>query len=869
MSEDSCYISKGAINIHRNNRRWSGLLALLVTLQVTGSSSDWLQNCNVCHCNWNSGKKTADCKSKGLNAVPEGLNSELQVVDLSNNMIPELKREEFQEANLQNLHKVFMRNCTLLELNRDALKGLAILIELDLSHNFLTELHAGTFEGLVKLRNLVMNNNKIEVLDNFLFAGLEFLSRVEFKHNHLKRIEVHAFGHLPMLSAVYLESNKLKVLRKETFTHTPKLLHLSLAQNLWNCTCELQEFRDYALANRLYTPPTDCRDPPNLRGRLWSEVTSENFACQPRILGSLRSYVEAQSENITLFCRIDGWPIPNITWIYNKRPINSNDHHFKIHNSVEQNYLDNSNMLISELHVYNVRGGDKGLYTCVAENRGGRAETDIQLIVNADYFGSTDSIDVAIGDSASNTQANMMLVLCLVIALLLLFIIGILAIYWYFRRVKTYQKESTMMSENNLIPSKIDKTHKGSVLDGSVIMEMQKSLLTEVNPVEKPPRRTELEYVEGSEDCHDIKKILLDETQFGNISCDDEVRSVTQTDVSARFRHTYVDEGYGNSLPPDLLSFPAHVSSATSGQSSQTNIPGQVIYGLRSPLSSPVYSHVTPHGIYGTTTVTAGTTKGYMTLQHPNKRTMTAQIATSSTHQQQSPFVPAPVVYTPPNTSVIMKQGYMTIPRKPRVPSWTPTSTTQTMQLSDFQLSTPSSACKSESDDHHEPVYDNLGLRTTAGGNSTLKLNKIIQEHPVRYNMRDRPLPETPNVNSGGASASGQHNQSQEHHAPQGFKSPGVTTCKIYEPIHEIAQNMMSNIDSLYDSETQRSDIPMVPNFDNNKSSVPTIESDNKVTKIPPRPPPKPKKKTPMTIIRGQFSASQMFADEDEDGTEV
>lgn len=449
------------------------------------------------------------------------------------------------EANLQNLHKIFLRYCTIQELNRDALKGLTILIELDLSHNLIRELHVGTFNGLTKLRNLLMNNNQIEQLDNYLFADLPFLSRVEFKNNRLKLVDVHVFGHLPLLSAVYLESNQLTVLKKETFLRTPKLMHLSLAANPWNCTCELQEFRDFALANRLYTPPTDCHEPQHLRGKLWSEIFSENFACKPQILGSVRSFVEVQSDNITLPCRIEGSPRPNVTWLYNKRPLSNSGSHFHVQNSVEQHRAETANILNSELRIYGVRSTDKGIYSCIAENLGGRTEAEFQLLVNGDYYSALDggSGDLkynagnalgssgvvggiaggvtGLGNANSNEiQSNILLIICLVIiSLLLLLIVVVLVVCWYCRRIRTYQKDSTMLSENGLISSKMDKSHNSSILEGSVILEMQKSLLNEVNPVEKPPRRTELEHLDGVCGAHDegpeIKKTLLDEQQFG------------------------------------------------------------------------------------------------------------------------------------------------------------------------------------------------------------------------------------------------------------------------------------------------------------------------------------------------------------------
>lgn len=503
------------------------LTSLLLSIHTTVGNSDWIQSCSNCHCHWNSGKKTADCKNKQLYTIPSDLSNELQVIDLSNNMIPELRREEFSEANLQNLHKIFLKNCTIQELNRDALKGLTILIELDLSLNFIKVLHVGTFNGLVKLRNLVMNNNQIEALDNHLFVDLPFLSRVEFKNNRLKRVDIHAFGHLPVLSAVYVEANELTVLRRETFQQTPKLVHLSLASNPWNCTCELQEFRDFALANRLYTPPTDCNEPKHLKGKLWNEIPSENFACKPRILGSESTYVDVHSDNITLPCRIEGSPRPNVTWLYNKRPINPNDGRFKILNSVEQHRAESPNALNSELRIFGVKSTDKGSYTCIADNRGGRAEAEFQLIINGDYnsplYGSGKSHISGMSSPTSDSEPNVIIIICLIATtLLLLLIVIVLVICWYCRRIKTYQKDTTMLSENGLISSKMDKTHT-SMLEGSVIMEMQKSLLTEVNPVEKPPRRTELENIDGvgsssGDDGHEIKKTLLDETQFGKFS---------------------------------------------------------------------------------------------------------------------------------------------------------------------------------------------------------------------------------------------------------------------------------------------------------------------------------------------------------------
>lgn len=900
--------------------RWAVLVAAMVMhLAQMTTGIDWMQNCSPCHCHWNSGKKSADCRNKALTKIPQELSNEMQVVDFAYNQIAELRREEFLLAGLPHVHKLFLRNCTIQEVHRDAFKGLQILIELDMSYNNIRELRPGTFTGLEKLRNVIINYNEIEVLPNNLFVNLSFLSRIEFRNNRLHQVQLHVFAGTVALSAISLEQNRLTHLHKDTFKDLQKLNHLSLQGNAWNCSCELQEFRDYAISKRLYTPPTDCQEPPQLRGKLWSEVPSENFACRPRILGSVRSFIEANHDNITLPCRIVGSPRPNITWVYNKRPLH-HDGRVRVLTSVEQP----SQATTSELRIFGVRPSDKGAYTCVAENRGGRAEAEFQLLVSGDYVGAGPDSDGmgrlgmglggAIGAPTNDPQTNVFLIICLITTtVLLLLIVVVLTLFWYCRKIKTYQKDTTIMSGDGLISAKLDKTHNGSMLEGSVIMEMQKSLLNEVNPVEKPPRRTDMESIDGGDDGHEIKKTLLDETAYANLMPDDETHSVALSDTTTtpRTRHTYVDDAYGNSLPPDLLAFPARVPpTSPSMQSSQSNILDQVIYGIRSPpsVTSPVYTHMTPHGIYGTTTMAGhGPYNGFMTLQHPKSRNL-ALIATANSsrlqqqqqqnlHQQlqqqqqqqqhpmaaTSPFLPAPVVYSPAST-VVMKQGYMTIPRKPRAPSWAPSTSgaaSHTVgQLSDFQ--SPTSPNPSETGTattaelQTEPVYDNLGLRTTAGGNSTLNLSKVSggqvsQGGQQQYSMRDRPLPATPSMSS--------------------VASAGNTS-KIYEPIHELIQQQKqqhhkyaSDVEPLYGG--RQHGITILPGSNisgaglgQSSSFSPTRGCSSpichgggdspKVVKIPPRPPPKPKKKMSVTTTRsGLGSTSQLFDDEGEDGTEV
>lgn len=371
--------------------RYLKIICLLTVLAVPFAQSDWLMDCNVCKCKWNSGKKTADCKSVAITQVPRGLSTELQVLDLSNNFLPEIVANEFAQANLGNLHKLFIRNATLRQLHRDSLKGLAILIELDLSHNSLKQLPRAVFNNLIKIRAIMLNNNQLERLEDGLFKYLKFLHKIELKDNHLKHIETKTFVNLPVLTQIMLDGNRLTVLQRECFQHLDKLTELSMKQNPWNCTCELRLFREFAIARNLYTPPTDCYYPESLHSMLWTSVSDDAFACQPKILSPSDddTTISSYKENTTILCRIEATPNTAITWTYNKHALNQFPKRLFVRNLIQSANNQNANDIItSELTIVGARTNDEGVYTCRAENVGGKAEIDIKLLIGRDDDGS-------------------------------------------------------------------------------------------------------------------------------------------------------------------------------------------------------------------------------------------------------------------------------------------------------------------------------------------------------------------------------------------------------------------------------------------------------------------------------------------------
>lgn len=64
-------------------------------------------------CKWKGGKQTVECANKHLISVPEGMDTETQVLDMSGNTLQVLHRRLFQHLGLINLQRVYLSRCRL------------------------------------------------------------------------------------------------------------------------------------------------------------------------------------------------------------------------------------------------------------------------------------------------------------------------------------------------------------------------------------------------------------------------------------------------------------------------------------------------------------------------------------------------------------------------------------------------------------------------------------------------------------------------------------------------------------------------------------------------------------------------------------
>lgn len=828
---------------------------LVLGLFIASTCADFTNNCpQECKCVWASGNKQADCSHSELENIPRNLSSEIQILDLNGNNLYEITRVAFQEVGLINLKKLILRECKLITIQRNGLSGLAIMIELDLSKNDLKTLHADAFRETVKIRWILLNDNQLEKLEDGLFNNLQFLQKVDLSNNKIYQIGMKTFINVPKLNILRLDGNKLEFLKVDTLSTLTSLSNLDVHDNPWRCDCYLQPFRNWVISKNFYTSPISCVEPPKVHGKLWKELESSDFACKPSIVYPTTSTTLRTSDNnITLSCHVNGNPLPEVNWVLNAQIIDGTyRYQGEVKYYITQTSMENSKWV--NLTIVDVATTDNGEYLCVAKNPGGVEERSLTLAVTH----STPGIVVPTG-----MDNNMMPVLIGVSCTAAIILIILVIICYCCCRRRTSDKK------------KVDASNGEALIEGSVIPEMEKSLITAVNPVTKPPRRYDVppSITSGGTEMSELNKTLLDnDSVFAHN--DDEKRVIGYEEMSKRSQDALNVE-YGRTdvraYPPDLLSFPpraAQISPAASNASTvpdTTRLPPQI--NPISPIHSPIYG-VTNQNLFRTL---------------PYSRS-------------QSPF-------TAPITSPVVtpRQGYVTIPRRPRVPSWSSTASTQILPSTEAQ----------------EPLYDNLGLRTTADGSSVLSLNKAGLETQFSP-MRNRPLPATPQVYPAPYplpvyyapieeqepapspvppqinprnSISSQLSQQISTPGPQEPINPRMSwTAKSTSTPHSEPRKVLFS-DNKDQSQTLDSSTPSrkgkpetgslrrVPRVDSKEEPTSPLKDEGKKNdsvlnqsgtlgrsgKIPPRPPPKPKKKLSTEVNPNE----PLFEDEGEDGTEV
>lgn len=436
---------------------WTGgvlVLVMVVARLVTASTCP-----SVCTCRWKNGKQAVECRNQGLASVPAGIDPDTQVLDLTGNNLQTLPRHAFKRADLINLQKIYLRDCKIGQVDPTAFSQLTNLVELDLSENLLTEVPSLAFSHIQALRDLNLRGNRLRKIRSDSFAHTPSLVRLDLGYTGIKSVASAAFQPLSLLEKIELQGNQLSELPLAAVKRLDRVHDLEVHENPWMCDCRaLPLWRLLEVRGVPHPVSPSCIAPTRVKGNTFHTLTEEDFACPPQILPVGRMVEGVAGENATIACPVGGQPPPQVMWYKGEAPV--------VNGSViglgpQRLYVitEINRNLVSRLVITGAQETDSGTLRCVAINSAGSATANFTLAVTmrAAAQAKLDSGHIA-GISVG-----------LVVLALIVLVVGFL----FLARARSHPTPTPVKDSPSTPPS-------------------DEASPAEPNPVQKPPRLTDL-----------------------------------------------------------------------------------------------------------------------------------------------------------------------------------------------------------------------------------------------------------------------------------------------------------------------------------------------------------------------------------------
>ena len=169
--------------------------------------------------------------------------SKLHMIDLSDNQIGQVSKNDFKHLRLSPMRELVLKNCKLSELNKYVFLHIPDLKMINLSGNKLSTLPEDIFLNLTNLSDLHIDGNRFHRIFPSWFVNT--ISVLNLGYNKIRSLNATAASNPCNLYDLTLDSNKLQTLHDQAFSKLElyNLNHLSLRK------CSLQHIYPHAFGN--------------------------------------------------------------------------------------------------------------------------------------------------------------------------------------------------------------------------------------------------------------------------------------------------------------------------------------------------------------------------------------------------------------------------------------------------------------------------------------------------------------------------------------------------------------------------------------------------------------------------------------------
>ncbi|KAJ8982370.1 hypothetical protein NQ317_006957 [Molorchus minor] len=436
-----------------------------------------------CICKWKNGKQTAECVNKDLVVIPEGMDTETQVLEFSGNNLRTMHGDKFLKLGLINLQRIYMARCRISIIEERTFKGLSNLVELDLSDNSLDSVPSAAFIDCPSLMRLTLNRNPIKALEGASFSHLSFLTTLELSNCELSKVDEGAFQGLYSLEWLHLNGNKMTSF--SAARHLPAgLKGAQLQDNPWECNCHMLELHTWLL-NFAFPHSVEplCKGPSRMAGRIIKSVPVGELACLPDVTPTT-FYVEIeQGKNMSLVCQVHAKPEAEVSWHFNGQLLENDTYiapgvHLLYY--IETGRVDKQ----SELYIYNVNTEDNGTFICSAENSAGvsYANFTIRVIVKKELTVEPDEVPI---------EFFVMVAVSAAISVLIVLLVAILSMIRCHRSAMLRKKRDNSKvalrnsTKDNLLQDSIDDSDILKENSSNKLLDQNESLMLYTQPNEE------------------------------------------------------------------------------------------------------------------------------------------------------------------------------------------------------------------------------------------------------------------------------------------------------------------------------------------------------------------------------------------------
>ncbi|XP_064647184.1 slit homolog 3 protein-like [Lineus longissimus] len=288
----------------------------------------------------------------------------------------------------------------------------------------------GSFWGLRSLGSLTLENNPLRILKDKTFFGLTGLLTLNLRNCGITGIETEVFTDVPNLKRLNLHSNALKTIQTEAFSRlTLTTIDFDIFRNPFVCDCAMYDVKQWILDTQA-SMDIICTSPEALKEKNIRQIPDEQFVegCLAPSISKCCTwkYEVPLGTNLTLKCRAEGTPKPNITYVVDYgNPLPEN-----------QTFYSEDK---KEVNIHSIRSENAGTFRCVAKNKMGSSFNKYTIEVSRDYTPPTD--DHLAGHTATYVGVGVAVTVIIIVVIMLVFYIRL--------RQKRHQHQAILLNNMN------------------------------------------------------------------------------------------------------------------------------------------------------------------------------------------------------------------------------------------------------------------------------------------------------------------------------------------------------------------------------------------------------------------------------------